>query len=144
MTSSRTQSSNRHHFTLRGDTPMFHIELRLADVAERQALMRSARAAERDGLRSARSLRLLTGDPVPPSAENYVRVSSTSCGSDCGSDDVYRIRAYETTLRSPRNLWGRRFRQAATARQPPRDWPSYFPKILSCGSTILSVAMSVA
>ena len=31
-----------------------------------------------------------------------IRVGSASCGSDCGPDDTYRVRAYETTLRSPR------------------------------------------
>jgi hypothetical protein len=34
--------------------------------------------------------------------DSYVRVSSLSCGTDCGSDDVYRVRAYETTGRIPR------------------------------------------
>ena len=43
---------------------MFHIELRLADVAERQALMRSIRDAERDGLRSNRSLRHQVGQSL--------------------------------------------------------------------------------
>jgi uncharacterized repeat protein (TIGR01451 family) len=31
-----------------------------------------------------------------------VRVRSASCGTDCGPDDVYRIRAYETTFSIPR------------------------------------------
>lgn len=31
-----------------------------------------------------------------------VRVTSGGCGTDCGADDVYRIRAYETTLRGAR------------------------------------------
>jgi hypothetical protein len=31
-----------------------------------------------------------------------VRVASGGCGTDCGADDVYRIRAYETTLRGAR------------------------------------------
>ena len=50
----------RHTFRLddfRKDTHMFHIELRLADIGERQALLRSIRDAERDGLRSTRTLR---------------------------------------------------------------------------------------
>jgi len=34
--------------------------------------------------------------------DSYVRVSSLACGTDCGSDDVYRVRAYETTGRIPR------------------------------------------
>jgi hypothetical protein len=57
MTTKRTSSSTRHHLILRKDSSMFHIDLRLADVAERQALMRSIRDGERDGLRSNRSLR---------------------------------------------------------------------------------------
>jgi hypothetical protein len=32
----------------------------------------------------------------------YVRVSAPSCGTGCGPDDTYRIRAYETTGRIPR------------------------------------------
>jgi hypothetical protein len=34
--------------------------------------------------------------------DQLVRVSSGSCGSDCGADDVYRIRAWETTGSIPR------------------------------------------
>ena len=29
--------------------------------------------------------------------DQFVRVLSTGCGTDCGADDVYRLRAYETT-----------------------------------------------
>ena len=43
---------------------MFHIELRLADVAERQALMRSIRDGEREGLLSNRSLRHQVGQSL--------------------------------------------------------------------------------
>jgi hypothetical protein len=32
----------------------------------------------------------------------YLRVRSTSCTSDCGPDDQYRIRYYETTFAIPR------------------------------------------
>lgn len=32
----------------------------------------------------------------------YVRVQSAGCTTNCGADDTYRVRAYETTLRSPR------------------------------------------
>ena len=64
MTSNRTNSSTRHHLTLRKDTHMFHIELRLAEIGERQALMRSIRDAERDGLRSNRSLRHQVGQSL--------------------------------------------------------------------------------
>ncbi|MET0552995.1 MAG: hypothetical protein ABW221_08160, partial [Vicinamibacteria bacterium] len=31
-----------------------------------------------------------------------VRVRSTGCGSDCGTDDTYRVRAWETTVAIPR------------------------------------------
>ena len=34
--------------------------------------------------------------------DQYVRVRSQRCGSDCGADDVYRIRAWETTVSVPR------------------------------------------
>jgi Calx-beta domain-containing protein/polymorphic membrane protein len=34
--------------------------------------------------------------------DDYVRVRATGCGTACGPDDVYRLRAYETTLRAPR------------------------------------------
>ena len=30
-------------------------------------------------------------------SDQYVRVTSASCTTDCGADDVYRLRAYETT-----------------------------------------------
>jgi len=64
MTSNEHTRSNRHHLTLRKDTSMFHIELRLADVAERQALMRSIRDGEREGLQSNRSLRHQVGQSL--------------------------------------------------------------------------------
>ena len=34
--------------------------------------------------------------------DGYLRVASDGCTSDCGADDVYRLRAYETTARVPR------------------------------------------
>ena len=34
--------------------------------------------------------------------DSYVRVASPGCSTDCGPDDIYRVRAYETTLRAPR------------------------------------------
>jgi ELWxxDGT repeat protein len=33
---------------------------------------------------------------------DHIRVRSAACGTACGPDDVYRLRMYETTLRSPR------------------------------------------
>ena len=35
-------------------------------------------------------------------ADQFVRVRSTTCTGDCGPDDVYRIRAYDTTYSVPR------------------------------------------
>ena len=35
-------------------------------------------------------------------ADEVVRVRSTGCALDCGPDDVYRVRAYETTSAVPR------------------------------------------
>jgi Calx-beta domain len=32
----------------------------------------------------------------------HIRVRSTGCSTDCGADDTYRLRAYETTVRIPR------------------------------------------
>ena len=58
-----TRNTFRRH-TFRKDTTMQFIELRLADVAERQALLRSIRDAERDGLRSTRTLRYQVGQSL--------------------------------------------------------------------------------
>ncbi len=49
----------------------------------------------------SRSLRWMNATSSPVESET-VRVRSAGCSSDCGADDVYRIRAYETTLRVPR------------------------------------------
>jgi hypothetical protein len=54
------------------------------------------------GVGFARVLQWARPDPVPGPPEGYIRVSSTACGTGCGTDDTYRIRAWETTLRSPR------------------------------------------
>ena len=64
MTSSRHDTSTRHHSTLREDTTMQFIELRLADVGERQAQLRSIRDPERAGLRSTRTLRRQLGESL--------------------------------------------------------------------------------
>jgi hypothetical protein len=52
------------------------------------------------GVGAARSLRWQNASAT--SEAFYVRVQSAQCGTDCGADDTYRVRAYETTLRSPR------------------------------------------
>jgi hypothetical protein len=48
------------------------------------------------GLNYSQSLRWMnaTGASID---DQYVRVQSSSCTTDCGPDDVYRIRSYETT-----------------------------------------------
>lgn len=54
-----------------------------------------------NGLGFARTMRFqnLTANPVN---DQYIRVVSGGCGTDCGPDDRYRIRAYETTGAMPR------------------------------------------
>ena len=64
MTSLRTANDTRHPNTFRKDLLMQHIELRLADIGERQALLRSIRDAERDGHRSDRTLRRQVGQSL--------------------------------------------------------------------------------
>jgi uncharacterized repeat protein (TIGR01451 family) len=49
----------------------------------------------------SRSLRWMNTTAIVNEGE-MVRVRSTECTTDCGTDDVYRIRAYETTCAAPR------------------------------------------
>jgi hypothetical protein len=58
-------------------------------------------SSQPSGAGKARSLRWFnsTGSTVD---DELVRVRSRSCASDCDRDDVYRIRAYETTYRISR------------------------------------------
>jgi hypothetical protein len=53
------------------------------------------------GTGSARTLRFMntTASPV---GDQWVRVKSAGCASDCGTDDTYRIRAWETSGRLAR------------------------------------------
>ena len=53
------------------------------------------------GLGPARSLRF-ENDQAAVNEGLYVRVRSEGCTTDCGADDVYRVRAYDTTLAGPR------------------------------------------
>ena len=53
------------------------------------------------GLGSSRSLRWVNALPVSVDNE-FVQVRSAQCTTDCGVDDVYRVRAYETTYAIPR------------------------------------------
>ena len=50
------------------------------------------------GTGSSRSLRWTSS----AASNEYVRVQSTTCTTSCGPDDVYRLRAYETTITIPR------------------------------------------
>src|SRR6185436_12753348 len=50
---------------------------------------------------SARSLRFENVLPAAVTAQ-HIRVRGAGCGASCGADDVYRIRAYETTYSIPR------------------------------------------
>ncbi len=52
------------------------------------------------GAGPARTLRWT--HPLGTAQDEYVRVSSATCGSGCGPDDVYRVRVYETTGRIAR------------------------------------------
>ena len=60
----RSDTTTRHHPTFREDTHMQHIELRLADVRERQALYRSHREGDRAAMRQTRSLRRRIGESL--------------------------------------------------------------------------------
>ena len=53
------------------------------------------------GTGSSRSLRWWNHSSFAEESET-VRVRSAGCSTDCGPDDVYRIRAYETTYSIPR------------------------------------------
>ena len=58
----RPDTTTRHHTTLlHKDTTMQHIELRLADIGERQALLRSIRDGDRAAERRSRSIRRQVG-----------------------------------------------------------------------------------
>lgn len=50
---------------------------------------------------SAKSLRWENVLPATVTAQ-HIRVRGAGCGASCGTDDVYRIRAYETTYSIPR------------------------------------------
>jgi hypothetical protein len=53
------------------------------------------------GLDYSQSLRFINATAVPIDNQ-YVRVMSSGCTTDCGPDDVYRLRAFETTQSVPR------------------------------------------
>lgn len=60
----RSDTTTRHHPTFRKDTTLQHIELRLADVRERQALYRSHRDADRVSHVPTRSVRHRLGESI--------------------------------------------------------------------------------
>jgi hypothetical protein len=65
MTSLRTALDTRHqNILLLKDTHMQHIELRLADIGERQALFRSLREGDRAAQVRARSIRRSLGESL--------------------------------------------------------------------------------
>lgn len=53
------------------------------------------------GLNYSQSLRFMNATAVPID-DQYVRVVSSGCTTDCDSNDVYRLRAFETTQSIPR------------------------------------------
>jgi parallel beta-helix repeat protein len=53
------------------------------------------------GTATGRSLRWMNTTTMPV-VNQAVRVRSTGCGTDCGADDTYRVRAWETTYAVPR------------------------------------------
>jgi uncharacterized repeat protein (TIGR01451 family) len=58
-------------------------------------------ASQPAGAGSSRSLRFMNTTGAPVDGE-LIRVRSASCGSDCGPEDVYRLRVFETTASIPR------------------------------------------
>src|SRR6185436_6532818 len=58
-------------------------------------------AAVTPGLNYSQSLRWMNTSATEV-IDQYVRVMSSSCTTDCGPDDVYRLRAFETTQSIPR------------------------------------------
>ena len=60
----RSDTTTRHHSTFRKDTTLQHIELRLADVRERQALYRSHREGDRVGHVHTRAVRHRLGESL--------------------------------------------------------------------------------
>jgi Calx-beta domain-containing protein len=56
--------------------------------------------ADSVGTGAVASLRWRNG--ASPVANQLIRLASGGCQTDCGADDTYRLRAYETTLRGPR------------------------------------------
>jgi hypothetical protein len=60
----RIPGDTRHHPTFRKDLHMQHIELRLVDVQERQALLRTIRHADRSAVVTGPSIRRRVGESL--------------------------------------------------------------------------------
>jgi hypothetical protein len=73
-------------------------------AADGATVLQGSEATGTGGSRSLAWINFNTG----ALADEYVRVRSSSCTSDCGPDDVYRLRVWETTLS------GARFNNAGT------------------------------
>src|SRR4029450_11389939 len=58
-------------------------------------------SAEAVGVGPSRSLRWTNASSTSQDGQ-LIRVRSRQCGADCGSDDVYRLRAWDTTYTIPR------------------------------------------
>ena len=78
LTAMHTGNDCRHHLAFRKDYRMFGIELRLAEIHERQSLERSFRAADRAASRQARSIRSQVG-------ESIIRLGRRVAGESLGS-----------------------------------------------------------
>ena len=57
--------------------------------------------ATSSGLNMSQSLRFVNAEGFEVDGQ-FIRVRSTACTTDCGPDDTYRIRAFETTYAIPR------------------------------------------
>jgi hypothetical protein len=78
LTAMQNGNDCRHHIASRKDHRMFGIELRLAEIHERQSLERSFRAADRAASRQARSIRSQVG-------ESIIRLGRRVAGESLGS-----------------------------------------------------------
>jgi uncharacterized repeat protein (TIGR01451 family) len=76
-----------------GDVGELASPLRLERLSSALTVVTSASAT---GVGFSRTLRWLNTSSAVVDGE-AVRVASTSCASDCGPDDVFRVRAYDTT-----------------------------------------------
>jgi hypothetical protein len=69
-------------------------------ASDRTTVLQQSVAAVSGSLGLTRALRW--ANTTSATVKDYVRVSSTFCGTTCGADDVYAIRVRETTVNVPR------------------------------------------